>query len=618
MSVAPEHSYQSLPAARSYDEFPTTNRATWVFPSDVNGINFNTFQVIGQGTNTDGHPVQHDLTQLFNKKFCLLQLKRGDIDLTEKTKSMTNTIAPMVPEMRDSNGNLAPTMINSYMPPQVHHLDYKNIPLSSQITPPGPISRILSGLNSRDSDLEARSRNIPVHGPIAPPKNIPSLSAEQTALNHTISQNRVDKAAVSKEEPASVPSVLDLQHSGVPPANSHVTALAGLSIRSNGSNHSATTVIDTARVSKEQITSILQRASDAASYVETLEKSRATADSHIKKALSSTFSVDNTSGAHKSSNITYPKNILMENGMEPLPRFIEPKRESMAEKLARQHCAEEAADKQAAVNQATCAISHKSGINSWAGIAVKGVGYEETKEINMRFKVPVVPEAPVRTFTRIGGAKSKTSAGRAEPVADQLRAILILNPPDSFSCGDISNGIHEGPLLAIREGKSPEDQKRFFLVVFQWAPSATSFFTIIETERIKNKPCRFGFIAHVRRADPYPLDKWLLAMDGPMFARRRLTLVKKGLFFSWRKPEILKFCYKHVGEGSVQYVHIYNGGNATICCTEVWATIKLYDVLHEMIRSGQDNSLYADLSVTFSKDPCEAEIRLLSDGNVQN
>lgn len=138
---------------------------------------------------------------------------------------------------------------------------------------------------------------------------------------------------------------------------------------------------------------------------------------------------------------------------------------------------------------------------------------------------------------------------------------------------------------------------------------------VMEYEKLHSRPERFGFIANcIRDTRSYPRDEILHAMGEPLFARRRLTLARKGLFFDWTKPDIEEFLHKHVGKDNVQLLHFYNAGNATICFSEVEAAIKIRSILLEKVRTRADDNLFQDLNVSFSKDPCETELRYFTDG----
>ncbi|KAF7958331.1 hypothetical protein EAE96_001882 [Botrytis aclada] len=198
-----------------------------------------------------------------------------------------------------------------------------------------------------------------------------------------------------------------------------------------------------------------------------------------------------------------------------------------------------------------------------------------------------------------------------EALSQQARVVLILNIPSTMTLSDISNAIHEGPIVCIRFGIDSDTGKRFSGIVFQHASDAQSFFSVLLAEREAQAPNRFRFIADCVRGEPFPINDDIIAMSAPTFASRRLTIVKKAFFFAFTGRNLQTLCEKEVGRENVQLVFVYNGGNATVVFAEVSAARKMKSKL-ERLRSGAGkvggtSSIYEGLQVTFSKDPCELE-----------
>ncbi|TGO52165.1 hypothetical protein BOTNAR_0332g00050 [Botryotinia narcissicola] len=198
-----------------------------------------------------------------------------------------------------------------------------------------------------------------------------------------------------------------------------------------------------------------------------------------------------------------------------------------------------------------------------------------------------------------------------EALSQQARVVLILNIPSTMTLSDISNAIHEGPVVCIRFGIDSDTGKRFSGIVFQHAPDAQSFFSVLLAEREAQSPNRFRFIADCVRGEPFPINDDIISMSAPIFASRRLTIVKKAFFFAFTGRNLQTLCEKEVGRENVQLVFVYNGGNATVVFAEVSAASKMKSRL-ERLREGAGkvggtSSIYEGLQVTFSKDPCDLE-----------
>lgn len=196
-----------------------------------------------------------------------------------------------------------------------------------------------------------------------------------------------------------------------------------------------------------------------------------------------------------------------------------------------------------------------------------------------------------------------------EPLSQQARVVLILNIPNTMSLSDISNAVREGPVVCIRFGVDADTGKRFSGIVFQHAQDAQSFYDVLLQEKADNMPNRFRFIADCVRGDPFPINEDIIAMGPPTYASRRLTIVKKAFFFTFNSGNLQTLCEKVVSKENIQLIFIYNGGNATVVFAEVSAAIKMKARLDQLRDSAGNGtwSMYENLQVTFSKDPCELE-----------
>jgi hypothetical protein len=205
---------------------------------------------------------------------------------------------------------------------------------------------------------------------------------------------------------------------------------------------------------------------------------------------------------------------------------------------------------------------------------------------------------------------------KGEPIEEQMRVVFIFNLPPSVTLKDVSDAVSEGPVLNIKFAADTDNGNRYAGIVFQYAQDAHAFYQVLLEERANSTPGRFRFIVDAGRDTPYPYDEELEMMGEPMFASRRLTIVKKGFFFQFTKRQLRQLCEKLVGPEKIQLIWLYNGGNGTVVFSEVKSAVTIKTELDRMaVGKGKGNvtAVFADLHTTFSKDPCVADLRLITD-----
>ena len=242
--------------------------------------------------------------------------------------------------------------------------------------------------------------------------------------------------------------------------------------------------------------------------------------------------------------------------------------------------------------------------SSWAKITGKDVA--ETKSYSIR---PAVESRRRSSGARFSGF---VQLGRPrESMEHQCRVVFIINLPPKITLQKVSDAIQEGPVASIRFGTNPEDNHPYVGIIFQHATDADSFHLVLKREQRDQRARRFTFMPEVLRGEPHPTDSIIQSMGPPTFARRRLTIVKKGLFFKWGKRDLEAICHKIVGKDRVQLIFLYNGGNATVCFSDVELASKVKVHLERMEKTRPG---FEGLVVSYSKDPCESPMRLISAG----
>ncbi|KUJ24421.1 uncharacterized protein LY89DRAFT_634522 [Mollisia scopiformis] len=195
------------------------------------------------------------------------------------------------------------------------------------------------------------------------------------------------------------------------------------------------------------------------------------------------------------------------------------------------------------------------------------------------------------------------------------RLVFLFNLPSTITATDITNAIKEGPLVKMQFGFDADTKARYCGVIFQNPRDAADFEAVLDKEKKDSKPDRFRFIVEHARAEQYGLEDTLRAMGPPMWATRRLTIVKGGFFFMFGERQMRDICEKLVGEDCVQLIWLYNGGNATVVFTDVSAAIKVkkeFDRRAARAHSGEEgtSAVWEGVQTTFSKDPCVAPLEL--------
>ncbi|KAF8848278.1 hypothetical protein BDZ45DRAFT_606142 [Acephala macrosclerotiorum] len=244
--------------------------------------------------------------------------------------------------------------------------------------------------------------------------------------------------------------------------------------------------------------------------------------------------------------------------------------------------------------------------SSWANIAGKALSASGSNVIDLK-------------------PQHKSAGPRLKPVGripsvvrstnrDAQRLVFLLNLPPNITAADITNAVKEGPLVKLQFGFDAEAKARYCGVIFQHAQDAAAFEEVLEQEKRDSKPYRFRFVVeHARAEQVVGIEDTLTAMGYPMFATRRLTIVKAGFFFMFGQRHLKDLCEKLVGADTVQLIWLYNGGNATIVFTDVAAAIKVKkDFDRKALRgfSGGEHAIWAGVQTTFSKDPCVVPLKL--------
>lgn len=250
---------------------------------------------------------------------------------------------------------------------------------------------------------------------------------------------------------------------------------------------------------------------------------------------------------------------------------------------------------------------------TWARIA-RGAN-PASSAVNLHPQVATIARARPR-------AESRTKPGfriyrrlETEQMIEQMRVVFLLDLPKNLKLQDVSDAVREGALRSINFGIDADTGSRFAGIVFQYATEAEMFHQALCKERAESKPGRFKFVVEAIRGEAFPIDETIKAMGPPIFASRRLTIVKSRFFFLFGERQLRNLCEKLVARENIQLIWLYNGGNATIVFSDVNSAISVKYALDKMSRGrnlpeGQSAVTWEGLVTTYSKDPCVAPLDL--------
>ncbi|KAI9828527.1 MAG: hypothetical protein M1819_006583 [Sarea resinae] len=198
-----------------------------------------------------------------------------------------------------------------------------------------------------------------------------------------------------------------------------------------------------------------------------------------------------------------------------------------------------------------------------------------------------------------------------EPLAHQRRVVWLINCPSNMTLREVSEKIKEGPLMSIVFVDDHDEicPGRAACIIFQHSEHAMAFYQTDLRLKAERGSSTYGKRIQVELGSYFPADEDIKSMDSPSFARRRLTFVRAGLFTQLTRGRFEKDVKSCVGEQNVELIHLYNSGNATVVLSSVKVSKAL---LGRFVTFSRQDGPYEGLKVSFSKDPCETEMRLIS------
>ncbi|KAF7512640.1 hypothetical protein GJ744_000901 [Endocarpon pusillum] len=248
----------------------------------------------------------------------------------------------------------------------------------------------------------------------------------------------------------------------------------------------------------------------------------------------------------------------------------------------------------AAVRKSIDAISEhvkKIKFGSWASVAATAT-YEGNRIVKFR---------PTDGITRT------VTEDLTIPVRPPDARVIWIKPwnLEKKSLSDITEKIDQGPLFSIAHSQ-PDNA---VCVIFQHAYHARAFLEAnIRYSRTYGQSL-FGPGCEVLEGQAYPATEDIRRMD-TRNERRRLTFARGRLFTNGMTEARFKNdIFSMVGEGNVELVWLFNSGNATVVFS---ATVIARTVREDFLRRAAYPGPYQDVMVSFSHDPCERPLNLIT------
>lgn len=189
------------------------------------------------------------------------------------------------------------------------------------------------------------------------------------------------------------------------------------------------------------------------------------------------------------------------------------------------------------------------------------------------------------------------------------RRVIWVRPwSETRALSEISNKMKElGAIYSI--AFAPEE--RAVCIIFQHAYYAVLFLHHCAKHIGIHGISPFGKDQEVTPGLSYPLDDGLRRMDPPHNERRRLTFARSQLFSSGiTEARFRKDIEEIVGPSNIERLWLFNTGNATV----VFSAVPLAKMVRERFlrHAHTRNHPYEGVMVSFSHDPCERDLHLVS------
>lgn len=242
--------------------------------------------------------------------------------------------------------------------------------------------------------------------------------------------------------------------------------------------------------------------------------------------------------------------------------------------------------------------------NSWASVAATAVEKKKNGIIK---------------FTPADGLVKKYEPGA---LPENMRVVWIQGWQHNRPLSYITQCVTEGPICSMAYAV----EHAAVCVVFQHASSAQSLVDSSTMYEEDTGQSLFGRGCKVIIGQPYPKNDNLKRMDAPWYERRRLTFARSQLFAHGMTEQLFRDdIYEMVGSENVELVWLFNTGNGEfqpitsntrliVAATVVFTSSAIASLVRDnfLAKSNSKTSPYHNIQVTFSHDPCEKPMNLIT------
>ncbi|KAJ9662790.1 hypothetical protein H2198_001241 [Neophaeococcomyces mojaviensis] len=232
--------------------------------------------------------------------------------------------------------------------------------------------------------------------------------------------------------------------------------------------------------------------------------------------------------------------------------------------------------------------------NSWAAIAATA---------------PIGKESGIIKFGPSDGLKRRVVEAEEPDHDSKDRRVVWVQPwNESRPLSDISKTMRD--MGAIYSMAYAPDEGGVCIIFYQ-AHSATLFLHMAAEHMARTGVSPFGPDIRVIPGMPYPADSDIRRMDNPHNERRRLTFARQQLFsHGISEHQFRRDIEDIVGPQNIELLWLFNTGNATVVLSAVPLAKLVRDKFLEYSRP--KSSPYQGVMVSFSHDPCERDMHLVS------
>lgn len=242
---------------------------------------------------------------------------------------------------------------------------------------------------------------------------------------------------------------------------------------------------------------------------------------------------------------------------------------------------------------------------AWARFAAEG-SEEEGKQVPTDEK----PAASQDKGLEEGNASVPEDSTLNESTTKVLRGVQVLGLPKTWTLRDVTREVTEGPLMHVSLHDAPNDTKYAYLI-FLKAEAAMKFVkkSAEIMLRMGARQSCYGPGVSVDFGVALADNECVPQMFGRGAVRRRLTFSRKGLFTKVAPSKFYHDVADVVGGRNIELVWLFNAGNGTV----VFGNIAHAAEALEWFRAKASHAgPYSGVAVSYSPDPCEAVLPLVS------